>query len=111
MPKGMDKFELALQFGILASAVACPCALGLATPTAVMVATEKGALQVFLSRVEMYSKRLISCFIILVCFGGSVSGSVGDKMVLVGNKRLMQENNVEVGPEVDKYVSEHENLV
>ncbi|XP_048435989.1 putative receptor-like protein kinase At3g47110 [Pyrus x bretschneideri] len=33
--------------------------------------------------------------------GGSVSGSFGDKMVLVGNKRRMQENNVEVGPEVD----------
>ncbi|KAM1042200.1 hypothetical protein ACFX2C_031297 [Malus domestica] len=59
MPKGMDKFELALQFGISVSAVACPCALGLATPTAVMVATGKGASQVFLSRVEMYSKRLL----------------------------------------------------
>ncbi|CAN6560620.1 unnamed protein product [Malus baccata var. baccata] len=31
-------------------------------------------------------------------------------MVLAGNKRLMQENNVQVCPEVDKYVSEHENL-
>ena len=43
IPKGMDKFELALQFGISVLVVACPCALGLATPTAVMVATGKGA--------------------------------------------------------------------
>ncbi|GAB2277008.1 Copper-transporting ATPase hma4 [Dionaea muscipula] len=45
IPKGMDKFELALQFGISVLVVACPCALGLATPTAVMVATGKGASQ------------------------------------------------------------------
>jgi Cu+-exporting ATPase len=45
IPKGMDSFELALQFGISVLVVACPCALGLATPTAVMVATGKGATQ------------------------------------------------------------------
>ncbi|CAN6698159.1 unnamed protein product [Malus baccata var. baccata] len=45
IPKGMDKFELALQFGISVLVVACPCALGLAAPTAVMVATGKGASQ------------------------------------------------------------------
>ena len=43
IPDGMDSFELALQFGISVLVVACPCALGLATPTAVMVATGKGA--------------------------------------------------------------------
>ncbi|KAK6272709.1 PREDICTED: probable copper-transporting ATPase HMA5 isoform X1 [Theobroma cacao] len=186
IPKGMDKFELALQFGISVLVVACPCALGLATPTAVMVATGKGASlgvlikggnalekahkvtaivfdktgTLTIGKPEVVSVMLFSsmsmedfCDMAIAAEANSehpiakafleharklhqkiesnnqpnnqhlkeardfevhpgtgVSGKVGDKMVLVGNKRLMQTYNVTVGPEIEDYISENEQL-
>lgn len=38
-----NAFEIALNFSITCIVIACPCALGLATPVAIMVSTGKGA--------------------------------------------------------------------
>lgn len=62
LPEGQTPFLFALLFGISVLVVACPCALGLATPTAVMVGSGVAAVNGILIKVNaLHDGRGVLC--------------------------------------------------
>ncbi|KAF3786475.1 putative copper-transporting ATPase [Nymphaea thermarum] len=138
IPPSMDHFQLALQFGISVMVIACPCALGLATPTAVMVSTGVGASQGVLikggqaleSAHKLNSQHPLAKAIVEYAklfreengsawpdvqncesiTGHGVKATLCDKTVLIGNKSLMLNSGVAIPIEASDIIQEIEKL-
>lgn len=154
-------FAAALKAAVSVLVISCPCSLGLATPTAIMVGTGQGAkngiliksaesletahkittvildktgtctegkpklreiisegidekeLLVLAGSVEKNSSHPLASSVIEYCkekniflmpctdyketAGGGLSGTVGDKKIIIGNRRLMEQSSIGIG--------------
>ena len=100
-------FENALSFGITVLVISCPCALGLATPVAIMVGTGKAAEKGVLIKSAVALEALGKAdTIVLDKTGTLTSGQMNVSDIIVSDKNLTQKDFITLCGAIEKG-SEH----
>mgnify|MGYP000356325261 CR=1 FL=1 len=91
-PAGYSQFLFAFQLMIAVLVIACPCAMGLATPTAIMVGTGKGAENGVLFKSSAALERLGNVKVVALDKTGTITEGKPAVTDVVANERLTVNN-------------------
>lgn len=101
-----QSFEFALAMGITVLVISCPCALGLATPVAIMVGTGKGAQNGILVKSAEALESLHSINTVVLDKTGTITEGKPVVTDIITNGNLTEADLIQIGASIEK-PSEH----
>lgn len=101
-----QSFEFALAMGITVLVISCPCALGLATPVAIMVGTGKGAQNGILVKSAEALETLHSINTVVLDKTGTITEGKPVVTDIITNGNLTEADLIQIGASIEK-PSEH----
>lgn len=101
-----QSFEFALAMGITVLVISCPCALGLATPVAIMVGTGKGAQNGILVKSAEALETLHSINTVVLDKTGTITEGKPVVTDIITNGHLTEADLIQIGASIEK-PSEH----
>jgi len=101
-----QSFEFALAMGITVLVISCPCALGLATPVAIMVGTGKGAQNGILVKSAEALETLHSINTVVLDKTGTITEGKPVVTDIITNGNLSEADLIQIGASIEK-PSEH----
>ena len=101
-----ENVEFALSIGISVLVISCPCALGLATPTAIMVGTGRGAANGVLIKNAEALETLHSIDTVVLDKTGTITKGEPEVRDIIYSSSLTKERFMEIAAALERY-SEH----